>query len=1227
MATSKVSNIVQDKEGYLWFGTLDGLFRYDGYRFRPYQSVGNNQVTKLYTWNDDKLLVQLRGEHYRLFDRQSGGFDTLTAEEQQRMTQMLAPPSLTDIPDNLHRFCKRAFWDDKHNTVIDDGAGNLRWIDRRTGNVTLMHVYPQQLLKQGNKPYYSVVSDEQRHLLWISTSGNGLLVYDRQTKTLQHFGRSSLRQTGIDTDLFTSLSIDCDGNLWVCKDNAPPACITVIPRGVCQLSLITDNTNERDCEVKTLRSIGQGMLLVGNNNGRIFLTKTEWSPKAMAELNGIDLIAACRHQQTGDLLLGARRHGIRIGGKWYTHTDNPASLSYQRVNDILTDQSGRIWIAAFSGGLDLAVPDAIGGYSFRHFFTESRQLQTGRRLAEDTEGRIWYGTGSGLFSFKPDSLLDNEQAFRYYTLNSRSVVEIHDLLLDSRKQLWVCTSGQGVFVVNTETDSIRQLQTRDGLVCDATQSAVEDEQGNVWIGTVNGLSCYHNNERFFSNYSFATSSRGNFFSESAAVCIEGQLFFGTLDGVLRITPPIVPTARRSVSVTDVLANGESQGNRLPHDVGMVTFCFSNFGFAAHESSRYTYWLEGYDRKWNQPTTKSEASYRHLPSGEYTFHVKLYEDMDREQGEATITLTILPPWWRTWWAYLFYIIAAVALGFAIFRQIRTMARLRLSLRVERQLTEYKLRFFTNISHEFRTPLTLIQGSMERLQSMEGEVPSQLKQPLGAMNRSALRLLRLINQLLEFRKMQNDRLELHVQETDVVAFVRDVVNNFRDAADSKGIMLQYLPFVHSHTLYIDHDHVDKMVYNLMSNALKYTPRGGSITVNLRLNDSLDEPSAERARFTISVADTGVGIPKEKQPELFSRFMQSTMLGGSIGIGLNLTWELARVHHGAVRFEENPQGGSIFTIELPADKNVYKEREFLVVRQEIATNNTQEGSKWLSDYQALPPIPMNNCRVLVVDDDNDVLQYVKTELQPYFQIETANDGQEAWEKMKSDDFSTPNYQLLISDVRMPRMNGYQLTQRIRQDERLSQLPVILLTAAAGEEQEAKAIGKGADVYLPKPFSPQTLINYCRRLLDRTLTKLPKGEKSPAESGCDSSSFPLGRSGGATIITDERDHHFMKKLDAWIDLHLKDSTSTEEMAAAMEVGRTTLFDKLRQLTGLSPARYAQGRKMARAQQLLREGNMTTKEIAYSLGFDDPHYFSIRFKALFGVTPTEFAKGQQPRL
>ena len=589
-----------------------------------------------------------------------------------------------------------------------------------------------------------------------------------------------------------------------------------------------------------------------------------------------------------------------------------------------------------------------------------------------------------------------------------------------------------------------------------------------------------------------------------------------------------------------------------------------------------------------------------------------------------TLTVLPPWWRTWWAYLIYILMATLLGYIMFRQVRQMARLRMSLRVERQLTDYKLRFFTNISHEFRTPLTLIQGSMEHLQAMEDEVPARLKQPLGAMNRSARRLLRLINQLLEFRKMQNDRLELHVQETDVVEFVRDVCQNFRDAADSKGISLQLLPAVRSFNAFIDRSHVDKMVYNLLSNALKYTPRGGSVTVYLRFTDlpSTDLPSTDlptaHSQFTISVADTGVGIPKKKQPELFSRYMQSTFLGDSMGIGLNLTQELARVHHGIIKFEENPQGGSIFTIELPADKSAYADGEFLVVKQEIATEQPAETTAWLADYRELAPVPMNDCRVLVVEDDSDVQLYLKQQLQPYFQVETANDGEEALKLIEDGEQKTKRYDLVITDVRMPRMDGYELIRRIRKEPQLSSLPIILLTAVTGEGQEAKGIGRGADVYLPKPFSVPTLISYCRRLIERSHnTSHSSHNTSP------SSLAPHPSPLTSTIITDQRDHRFMEKLDAWIDLHLQEAISTEDMAAAMDVGRTTLFDKLRQLTGMSPARYVQQRKMECAKQMLREGGMTTKQIAYSIGFDDPHYFSIRFKALFGVTPTEFAKSQ----
>lgn len=1210
LATAKVSNVIQDRNGYLWFGTLGGLFRYDGYRFKPYRQDGSVQVTKLFTWSDSRLLVQLRGNDYRLFNIHTGRFDTLTVADRQRKKQLLMMPSRADVPDSLHDKCKHLFWDNRRNIVADDGKGNLLWFNRNPNETVRLNVYPQQLISQGNDPYYSVVYDEARQLLWISTNGNGLFVYDRRTRNLQHFGRDTERQTGINTDLFTGLSLDSEGNIWACRDNAPPACITVVPYGVNRLSLVGDTQNEKSREVKMLRSIGDGMLMAGNKNGGNYLTRTDWHPALQSDLNGIDLISACRHPHTGDIILGARRHGVRIGGRWYTHTGNPTSLGYPRVNDIMTDSQGRIWLAVFKGGLDLAEPDANGRYTFRHFFTENSDIQTGRRLVQDANGKIWYGTGAGLFAFKPDSLLADKKNFRYFPLDKKNIVEVHDLLLDSRRKLWVCTHGQGVFVIDTENDSIRHLTTRDGLVFDAAQSAVEDGEGNVWIGTVNGLSCYHAKDGHFSNHHFSATSNGNFFSEAAAVFMDGKVMFGLLDGVLRITPPLTPSKTGGrIAITDVLANGEDRGTTLPHDIGMITFCFSNFSFSPHESVRYTYRLEGYDNSWSMPTNENEITYRHLPPGQYTFRVRLYDSTST--AEATMSITIRPPWWRTWWACIIYLIMAGSAVYLVLHHFHTLNRLRNRIRLERQLTDYKLRFFTNISHEFRTPLTLIQGSMEHLREMEPELPATMKRPLSAMNRSAVRLLRLINQLLEFRKMQNNRLELHLQETDVVEFVHDIFMNFRDAANGKGITLQYLPFARNFVMYIDKNHVDKMVYNLLSNALKYTPAGGSVTVRVH---------REESRLAISVTDTGVGIPKEKQHELFSRFMQSTFLNDSIGIGLNLTWELARVHHGTVYFEENPQGGSIFTIELPTDKSVYRENEFLVDRKELSTDDDSEIGAWLGDYQEMPPVPMNNYRILVVDDDNDVLQFLKAELLPYFQVETAVDGQEAIELLDASD-----YDLVISDVRMPRVNGHQLTRHIRQNRRLNHLPVILLTAMADEKQEAKAIGKGADIYLSKPFSPKILVGYCRRLLEKGQAEKTEKAESPKE-GTECAKDNRNSPTPNNVITDEQDHRFLEKLNVWIDMHIQEPVVTEDLMAAMGVGRTTLFDKLKQLTGQTPARYVLQLKMERARQMLLQGDMTIKQIAYSLGFNDPHYFSIRFKDLFGMTPKEYAKKENTK-
>jgi CheY-like chemotaxis protein len=467
----------------------------------------------------------------------------------------------------------------------------------------------------------------------------------------------------------------------------------------------------------------------------------------------------------------------------------------------------------------------------------------------------------------------------------------------------------------------------------------------------------------------------------------------------------------------------------------------------------------------------------------------------------------------------------------------------------------------------------------------------------MGRSTDRMLRLVNQLLEFRKMQAGKLKLSLEDTDVIEFARNIYLSFNDLADNKQINYNFTTNVKSCEIPLDRQHVEKVIYNLLSNAFKYTPSRGRIDVKLHISP----PHA----LTITVEDTGVGIPKDKQAELFQRFMQSSFSADSIGIGLHLAKALVEIHHGTINFEENQPQGSRFIVELPTKRDIYQPEDFLEQSRLEPVSHTKEPV-----YQEMTGLPMNDRLVLVVEDDADMADMLNQVLGHFFHVNVAMDGTEALEWLKD---NKPD--LIVCDVMMPIMNGYELTRRLRNQTATQTIPIILLTALTADDKHLKGIQAGADAYLTKPFDIQLLISSCRQLIEqRDLMRRQATESQDKQL----TTAPPG------IIVEERDRKLLEAMNTWLHNHISDSTlSVDNMAEAMGYRRSIFFKKVKVLTGQTPADYIKTIRMNRAAELLRDETITVAEVCYKVGISDPHYFAKVFKQVFGISPKKYQKGK----
>lgn len=1134
---NNIRRIQQDSTDYLYFYTIYTVYRYDGYSFTE---LTDDEVAKM-----DSVLTR----HHK----------------------SVAVGGNMDNRGNRYK-------------VNDDGT--LIYEDSSSGESIRLKVFDSKLLAQTNNLKLRVLTD-CRGLIWVSVNGNGIFLYNRGTRQLRHLTHETAPQL-IDSDYVVYMMEDSMGRIWVSQEHYGAVCLNVVK----QNSSVIDFNGEADNRdnIRMVRRISGGEILIADNYGTLYRADGTLSNIRKMFTDGNNYISALKDCK-GRLWLGSRFNGVTVDGRRY---------GKGRVDCIVEDRKGRIWLCGINGDVIQAVLDDEGNYAERHFFSDI-DLLAPRVMVPGNDGNIWLGTKKGLFCF--DS--DNPHHYRLTTDEP-----VRSLLLDKRGKLWVGTEGGGLVC---QTDNSR-FTTSEGLPNGVVQFMVEDAHGYLCIGTEDGCVYYDPVKKTIrQSLYFNDCLVRNFYNENSGVLLDdGRVAMGTLGGIVVADKELdtIESNAMPVVLTGWTVNGipsldrpDGAGIDLPYDRNTLMLSFSNFAYGQTRQTVYSFRLDGYDSDWGPVSSSNNVTYRNLPPGRYVLHVRS-RVANGPWSYTSLPVRISPPWWQSWWAYVLYLIIAIVAAYIIYRQVRHVARLRQRIAVEKQLTEYKLKFFTNISHEFRTPLTLIQGTMDRLRQLP-ETPAAARAPLNNMQRNVDRMLRLINQLLEFRRMQNNKLSLSLEETDVVAFVSNLCQVFTDAAEQKNISLSFIPSMKTYSMYIDRGFIDKAVYNLLSNSFKYTPEGGCIVVRVK--------EGEERMLKIICEDTGCGVPEEWREKIFDRFARGQLNRDSLGIGLDLTAELIRTHHGSIRCDANPGGGSVFTITLPTDRSVYDERDFLCEAPVGSEKRPLERQGFTETVREIMPEPMNNHRVLVVEDDVDIAEYLKRELGLYFVVDLAENGEEALRHIN--DCGDNVYSLIITDAMMPRMDGFQVLRRLRSDVATRHLPVIMLTALDDSEHQLKGMELGADAYLTKPFSLQLLLLQCRNLLQRNdfMKDVLAGDKKPVAHAA------------KEIVMDKRDQRLLAQFSIYVDSHLSTpDLSVDRFAEDMGYGRTNFYKKLKALTGQTPNEYIREHRLQKAYELLSStNNITVAEVAYQVGMATSQYLSTVFKKRFGISPKQIRTGE----
>lgn len=1086
-------------------------------------------------------------------------------------------------------------WLIPNGRVLTDNKGR-KWIYNKTGVLRLVRqdklvplsLFPQQTTNYIDHERFHIVEDNHG-LIWISTYGKGLFVFNQDLTQSQHFVADKLGESPIASNYLLGIIADRHDGVWVSSEYGGVSHIQVMDKGVERIYPNGEGNMDFSNVVRMVKKMNDGTVMVGTRAGSLYHYSADMS-QVLGKSHFDSNVYGIVQMPNGETWIGTRGKGI-YGVKGL-------NFKNQNVFCMASDAKHRMWIGTFGKGLSLVYPRK-DGYGVKTFFADSVGLNEVRCMVIDKHGVLWCGTSGGLIRIPVDEFVKDASRYKTYVRD----YEIRDLLVDRQGRLWLSASGDGLVQVEPgdgETEpKFHVFNTSNGLVNNLVQSVVDTPDGNLWISTQQGVTAWNARKKSFENYMFSRNPMGNVYNENSAVCLDdGRVVLGGNYGLTIIQPSRLSHVS---GLTDVVFTSYPYSDEitLTYEQRSPNIHFSTLDYSDVRNVKYTYRLEGFDQSWSQPSSTPRAAYQKLPAGKYLLHVKACTSDGTWGKESTLVIRIKPPFYLTSWAIMIYVLLVLGIIILVVKFVHDKNVLRNRIRLEQELTRYKLVFFTNIAHEFRTPLTLMQGSLEKEKRImkANRWQTELEKTIRVMDKSVQRMLRLIDQLLEFRKMQAGKLKLSLQETDAVMFVKGICRMFDDAAESKEIAYSFESSEPAHAMFLDQQMIDKVVFNLLSNAFKYTLAKGTISVSLSFTDVM----------TIRVADTGVGIPQEKREQLFSRFMQSSYTGESFGIGLHLTHELVRTHHGEITYQENEGGGSVFVVTIPLQKDCYEASDFLVkdspiLKADLAKERDGQEEKTTDAVPSAPSAPLNRRTILLIEDDNDVREFLLSELESCFDLKVASDGKAGIAMAKELDVD-----LIVSDVMMPGMNGFELTKRLKNSFETSHIPIILLTALSTDENVLEGTESGADAYITKPFSPQLLMARILQLLNQREILRQKFGKEPQEIR-------------SAMLSNEQDSLFVKRLDSIVYSRLgEQDLSVDKVAGLLHLGRTIFYKKVRGTTGYTPNEYIRVIRLRKAAELLKEGEKNVSEVAYAVGFDNPYYFSKCFKEQFGMPPSQY--------
>lgn len=1115
------------------------------------------------------------------------------------------------------------------------------------GKETFQHFHKDSPARRLNTNIVRTIVRDNKGLMWVGTDHGGINIINKKNFNVQYLVHRDEDEKSVGQNSINALYKDKEGIIWVGTFKKG---ISYYHENILRFPLykhtVSDPTGLPYGDVNRFVEDRKGNLWIGTNGGGLIyfdrlnnkFTQFRNDPGNPNSLSSDVIVSLCLDHDE-KLWIGTYYGGLNCyDGKKFIRFNHQASdsssLADQNVWEVFEDSRNRLWVGTLNGGLDLFDSRTK---TFTHYQTGDPSSIRGNyvaAIAEDKEGNIWVGTTAGI-----DVLSRTSGRFIHYgneqnnpkSLSNNNVLDIRE---DAKGRIWVGTSG-GLNLFDKKTKTFRSFTTEDGLPHNTVLTVLEDTQGDIWMSTSNGVSHLILNAADESKFQVrcfgeADGLQGKLFNENAAYkTSRGELIFGGADGFNIFKPEHLGLNRNlpQVVLTDFLlldksikVNESIDGNVLlpdaitetseivlPPDKNVFSIGFAALNFFHPENNEYKYRLEGFNTDWVTADSKSrKVTFTNLDPGDYTFHVKAANNDGfwNDKG-ANLKITVLPPFSKTRTALLLYFILIVIALLITLRLIQQREQMKFAIKHERheamrmhELDMMKIKFFTNVSHEFRTPLTLILTPLEKMlrQSTDKEQQNQFK----LIQRNAKRLLDLVNQLLDFRKLEVQEIRFSPSEGDIIHFIKETVYSFSDLSEKKDIRLDFHSSTPSLETIFDQDKLEKILLNLLSNAFKFTSEHGTVTV------AVDFYARKNEKWlSIEVKDTGIGISPDKIDRIFERFFQSelprSMVNQGSGIGLSITKEFVKIHGGTITVESEPGKGSSFIVNIPVPEIIGSIENATSENVQLAEVHREPGEVIHAALQTKKPV------LLLVEDNEDFRFYLKDNLKLNYHIIDAGNGREGWKKALE---NLPD--LIVSDVMMPEMNGIELCTKIKSDQRVSHIPVILLTARASEEQKMEGFDIGADDYITKPFSFEILVSRIHNLIVQR-EKLHKA-------------FPkqLDIKASELNIT-PLDEKFIQNAIRCVEENVsKTEFSVEDLGRELGISRAHMYKKIVSLTGKSPLEFIRTIRLQQAAQLLEKSQLTVAEIAYQVGFNNPKYFARYFKEEYNVLPSAYAAGKR---